>query len=429
MTDPLAARTVALELLGAVLDRRTPLDKAVGTQPKLARLSTRDRAFARLLVATTLRRLGQIDAALRHCLLRPLPRSAARTYNALRLGACQLLFLGTPPHAAVDSSVTLAQGRRKSPFGKLANAVLRRLAREGEAIVATQDAARLNTPDWLWRSWSTAYGETTARAIANAHLEEPPLDLTVKADPEGWAGRLDARVLATGSLRRPAGGRIEALAGYTEGAWWVQDVAAAMPARLLGDVQGARVLEMCAAPGGKTAQLAAAGARVTALDRSERRLGRLTENLRRLRLIAETVCADGTEWRAPEPFPFVLLDAPCTASGALRRHPDIAHIKRRGDVAALAPTQARLADAAVANLAAGGVLVYCVCSLEPEEGEARVAELLGRHPELRRRPIRPAEIGGLSECLTKEGDLRTLPCHLAEEGGLDGFFAARLGKE
>jgi 16S rRNA (cytosine967-C5)-methyltransferase len=429
MADPLAARIAALELLGAVLDRRTPLDEAAGAHKGLARLPARDRAFARLLIATTLRRLGQIDAALHHCLLRPLPRKAARARNALRLGACQLLFLNTPPHAAVDSSVMLLQGRRENPFGKLANAVLRRLAREGKDILATQDAALLNLPDWLWQSWSAAYGEETTRAIAKTLLDEPPLDITVKTDPEGWAERLDARMLATGSLRRPAGGRIEELAGYAEGAWWIQDAAAAIPARLLGEITGKRVLEVCAAPGGKTAQLAAAGARVTALERSEKRIGRLTENLRRLRLDVETICADGTQWRAREPFPFILLDAPCTASGALRRHPDITRIKRRRDVATLSPTQTGLAEAAVANLAPGGVLVYCVCSLEPEEGEAQVAALLGRHPELRRQPISAAEVGGLAECISPDGDLRTLPCHLPGEGGLDGFFAARLRKE
>ncbi|MFQ5783949.1 MAG: RsmB/NOP family class I SAM-dependent RNA methyltransferase [Alphaproteobacteria bacterium] len=419
------ARACALDLLDAVLSRRTPFDEAIERHAGLARLAERDRAFARLLVATTLRRLGQIDALIDGCLARPLPAKAARARHALRLGACQLVFLATPPHAAVDATVALVRGRDMAPYRGLVNAVLRRIAGEGRARAAAQDAARLNTPDWLWRRWNAAYGEASARAIAAAHLAEPPLDLTVRDDAATWATRLAATLLPTGSLRRTLGGAVSALPGYAEGAWWVQDAAAALPVRLLGDVAGAAVLDLGAAPGGKTAQLAAVGARVTAVDRAPR-LPRLEANLARLGLAAATVAADMTDWRPDQPAPFVLLDAPCSATGTIRRHPDVARLKRAADVARLAALQDRLLDAACAMLAPGGTLVYCVCSLEPEEGEDRIAALLARRSDFARAPVAAAEVGGLAEFVTAAGDLRTLPCHLAAFGGLDGFYAARL---
>lgn len=422
---PQSARACALDLLEAVLGRRWPLDDAIADHPGLARLAARDRAFARLLVATTLRRLGEIDALLARRLDRPLPAKALAVRNILRLGACQIAFLGTPPHAAVDTMVALAAGRAPPPFKGLVNAVLRRLARERPALADAGDAARLNTPEWLWDSWRAAYGEATATAIAAVHLAEPPLDITVKADADLWAGRLEATVLPTGTLRRPIGGAVSELAGYGEGAWWVQDAAAALPARLLGEVAGETVLDLCAAPGGKTAQLAAAGARVIAVDR-EPRLARLEENLARLRLGAKTVAADVAAWRPDAPAPFVLLDVPCTATGTIRRHPDIVHLKTAADIPRLVALQDRLLAAAVDMLAPGGTLVYCACSLEPEEGPRRVEALLARDRRLARAPVAAAEVGGLAELVTAAGDLRTLPCHLAQFGGLDGFYAARL---
>jgi len=259
-------RAIALQLLGAVLRGGRPLDDALAEQKGLVALEARDRAFARLLVATTLRRLGQIDALIARCLDRPLKARAAEVQDLLRLGACQLAFLGTPAHAAVSTSMTLAGGLRPGGYKGLVNAVLRRLAREGAALAEGQDAARLDTPDWLWQSWQAAYGAETARAVAEAHLADPPLDLSVKQDAAAWAERLGARLLPGGTLRLPPGaGDVSRLPGYDEGAWWVQDAAAALPARLLGDVTGKQVIDLCAAPGGKTAQLAAAGARITAV--------------------------------------------------------------------------------------------------------------------------------------------------------------------
>ncbi len=424
---PPTARSVAIDLIGGVLRRKRPLDDAIEENNEMAGLPARDRAFARLLVAMMLRRLGQIDALIAHCLNTPLPPRAAMVHDMLRLGIAQLLFLRTPPHAAVATSVDLAEVRGFVSHKGLVNAVLRRLSLEGPALVADQDAARLNTPAWLWRGWSEAYGESVARAIAVAHLKEAPLDITVHGDLESWREALEAVVLPLGTLRRNAGGAIISLPGYSAGAWWVQDAAAAIPAKLFGDLAGQPVIDLCAAPGGKTAQLAAAGARVTAIDRSPRRVERLTANLARLALDAECLVADAVQWRPPEPARFVLLDAPCTATGAIRRHPDVPHLKTPDDIARLAAVQERLLASAVEMVAPGGMLVYCTCSLEPQEGVQQVKRLLERRGAgVERRPITPAEIGGLAECLTAEGDLRTLPCHLSDYEGMDGFYAARL---
>ncbi len=271
-TVPATARSVAIDLIGAVLRRKRPLDDAIDDNREMGGLPARDRAFARLLVATVLRRLGQIDALIAHCLNTPLPPRAAMVHDMLRLGIAQLLFLRTPPHAAVATTVDLADHRGFLSHKGLVNAVLRRLSQQGPDLVAAQDAPRLNTPDWLWRSWSEAYGEAGARGVALAHLKEAPLDITVRADLEKWRDALEATVLPTGTLRRTGGGAIMNLPGYAEGAWWVQDAAAAIPATLLGKIAGQRVVDLCAAPGGKTAQLAAAGAHVIAIDRSPRRL-------------------------------------------------------------------------------------------------------------------------------------------------------------
>ncbi len=422
------ARRTALAVLQAVLDDGRPLDDALAQNPVLPKLAPRDRGFARLLAATVLRRLGQTDALIDHCLDRPLKRRDIALRHILRLGAVQLLFLGTPAHAAVSTSLELARGPRLAGQRGLLNAVLRRLAREGSDLVATQDAARLNMPDWLWKRWCAAYGETTTRAIAAAQLAEPPLDLSCKADDsEAWAKRLEAEILPGGSLRLKSGqGDVARLPGYAEGAWWVQDAAAAVPARLLGDVAGKTVLDLCAAPGGKTAQLAAAGAEVIAVERAANRLKRLEENLQRLGLAAATVAADAAAWQPPQPADAVLLDAPCSATGTLRRHPDIAWLKGPDQIAGLTEAQDRLLEAAVTMLKPGGLLVYAVCSLQPEEGPERIAALLERNDSMVRLPVTEEELPGMAEALTAEGDFRSLPCHLAAQGGVDGFYACRL---
>ncbi len=320
---PNSARQVALDLLGMVLHRKRPLDDAIEDHPAMAELAARDRAFARLLVATALRRLGQIDTLIGECLNTPLAPRAAVIHDVLRLGIAQLLFLRTPPHAAVATSVDLAHARGFLSHKGLVNAVLRRLSLEGPGRIDGQDAARLNTPDWLWRSWSRAYGEERARAIAGAHLKEAPLDLTLRDEDESWCEKLQAVQLPTGSLRRAGGGSVSALPGYAEGSWWIQDAAASLPARLFDEVAGQAVVDLCAAPGGKTAQLANAGAQVIAIDRSARRLDRLIANLRRLGLPVSAIAGGWLTWRPEQPVNAVLLDAPCTATGAIRRHPDV----------------------------------------------------------------------------------------------------------
>jgi 16S rRNA (cytosine967-C5)-methyltransferase len=418
------ARFAACATLDAILRGRRGLDDLV----EASDLDSRDRAFARLLAATTLRRLGQIDALIGGALATPLPPRAHKVQDVLRLGVAQLLFLDTPPHAAVDTAVDLARTLGLNAHVKLVNAVLRRLAREGRDQLAGQDAARLNTPDWLWDSWCAAYGEDTARRIAAAHLAEAPLDITARDDAPSLAAALEAEILPTGTLRRSTGGAVETLPGFAEGSWWVQDMAAALPARLFGPLAGRTIADLCAAPGGKTLQLAAAGASVWALDRSEARLDRLRQNLERVRLTAEVIVADAADWQPPHPLDGVLLDAPCSATGTTRRHPDAPWTKGPGDVAKLAAAQDRLLHAAVDMVAPGGLIVFCTCSLQPEEGPARVDALLTAGAPVVRRPIHPDEIGGLTPLITADGDLRSLPCHLAEKGGMDGFFAARLEK-
>ncbi|MBI4184371.1 MAG: MFS transporter [Proteobacteria bacterium] len=425
------ARAAALRLLAAVLDRQRPLDEALKGDRRFATLEARERAFARLIVATALRRLGEIDALIGACLTRPLPAKTPALAHLLRLSVAQIVFLGTPAHAAVDQGVRLTRGPRLAPYRALVNAVLRRIAAEGPARAGALDAARLDTPDWLWRSWRDAYGEDTCRRIAKAHLAEPPLDLTVRTDAEGWARRLNATPLPTGTLRLPGSASVAELPGYAEGAWWVQDAAAALPARLLlsalGEgAAGAAAIDLCAAPGGKTAQLAAAGARVSAVEKSPRRLKRLGGNLARLGLSARLIEADALTWRPESPADAVLLDVPCSATGTLRRHPDVARLKRPEDIAALAALQDRLLAAAAPMVRPGGVLVYCACSLEPEEGPERVAAFLAGGAPFAPVPVRAAEVGGLAGAITERGELRTLPCHLAEQGGMDGFYAARL---
>jgi 16S rRNA (cytosine967-C5)-methyltransferase len=430
----LDARRIAAEIVGGVLRRRRPLDELLETE-SLHALAARDRALVRSIVATVLRRLG----TLRHLLLgqldRGLPPDAPQVEATLLIGAAQILFLDVPDHAAVDLSVRLAQAdRHASRYSKLINAVLRRLTRDGKKRLAALDTPLLDTPDWLMRRWIAHYGEETARALTAAHIHEPSLDLTVKGDADAWAATLGGRVTPTGTVRVNASGPVPQLAGYDDGAWWVQDAAAALPARLLGDVAGRNVADLCAAPGGKTAQLAAAGARVTAVDRSAARLRRLRDNLTRLKLDADVVEADAAQWQGGSldagPFDAILVDAPCSATGTIRRHPDIPWLKSEADVAKLAALQGRLLDRAAALVKPGGTLIYCTCSLEPEEGENQVAALLSRNAGMRRHPIATHEIADQAQFLTAEGDLRTLPCHWPDTdsrmAGLDGFYAARL---
>jgi 16S rRNA (cytosine967-C5)-methyltransferase len=429
----LAARRIATEILEGVLRRGRSLDDQLdggGVHAGLASLPERDRALTRRLVATVLRRLGTLRHLLGLYLERGLPADSPRVETALLIGAAQVLWLDVPDHAAVDLSVRLVQAdRRDAGYAGLVNAVLRRVAKNAAQQLHGMDTVTLDTPDWLMARWRGAYGDALARSIAAANGQEPALDVTVKSDAARWANALGGAVLPTGSVRAIVHGPVPRLPGYADGTWWVQDAAAALPAQLLGDVAGKRIADLCAAPGGKTAQLAAAGARVTAVDRSAPRLERLKQNLARLGLTAETVAADVTEWEA-EPFDAVLLDAPCSATGTIRRHPDIPWLKRESDIATLAALQRRLLARAVELTRPGGLIVYCTCSLEPDEGVAHVTALLAGDSRVRRRPVVADEVHGRPEFLTTAGDLRTLPCQLPDSNpqmaGLDGFYACRM---
>jgi 16S rRNA (cytosine967-C5)-methyltransferase len=426
----LAARRAATSLVHGVLQRGRPLDEALD-DPKgpLAALDPRDRALARAIAGMALRRLGSLRAAIAKFLRKPLdPRGALE--SILLTGAVQILLMDVPDHTAVDLAVEQANHDRAArPFAPLVNAVLRNIARERGSLGAFLDNPSRDVPAWLDERRIRAWGAQTAKEIAAAERTEPALDITAKSDAADWALKLKGEVLPTGTIRLLPDGPVPELPGFNDGAWWVQDAAAALPAKLLKAAPGQHVADLCAAPGGKTALLASTGAEVTAVDRSAPRLKRLTENLKRLGLTAQTVTADATQFDGG-PFDAVLLDAPCSATGTIRRHPDVAWLKGPDDIEKLAALQARLLDKAADLVRPGGVLVYSTCSLEPEEGEAQIAALLARRSDLVRDPVTVEELGGEAEFLTPLGEVRTLPSHLPRAeprlSGLDGFYAARL---
>jgi len=419
-TEGLPARAAALDLLHAALSRRAGLDDAL-MRPPFSSLPPRERGHARALVMAALRRLGPIDRMLDQKLQKP-PPEAVR--NILRLGAAELFWMQAPDFAVVSTSVDLAASRKETrPFKGLVNAVLRALTRDGAPAAEPQGLC----PDWLYARWKAAWGAEGAERIAALIAEEPSTDLSFKAPPSpDLAAALEARELPGGSWRTDRGGLVPEWPGFEDGSWWIQDTAAAIPARLLGARPGETAVDLCAAPGGKTLQLAATGASVVAVDRSAPRLKRVSENLARTRLAAETVAADADSWVDERRFDAVLLDAPCTATGTFRRHPDVLWASRPGDVAPLARAQAKLLDSAAGRVKPGGRLVYCVCSLEPEEGEQQVAGFLKRHPDFRLEPIAADEGGAPGASITADGCLRLLPFHV--DGGGDGFFAARFVK-
>lgn len=418
----LPARAAALDLLTTALSRRAGLDEGLG-HPAMAALPPRDRAFARALVMATLRWLGPIDTTLQARLKKPPPE---RIVNVLRLGVAQILVLKTPAHAAVGATVDLCAAQKGGmAFKGLVNAVLRGLTREPPDF----SDPSLMAPTWLAARWRSAFGADDAQAIAALIGAEPATDITLQdpADAGELAAPLEAEILAGGSLRVGLKGEVSSWPGFEDGRWWVQDASAAIPARLLDIERGQTALDMCAAPGGKTLQMAAAGGKVTALDRSAGRIKRVSENLKRTGLGAEVVVADAAEWRDGRAFDAVLLDAPCSATGTFRRHPDMLWVASPADIPKLAAVQARLLDSAARRVKPGGRLVYCVCSLEPEEGEGQVAAFLARHPDFRLEPAAPGEGGAPEASLRPDGTLRILPHH--RPGGTDGFYVARLRRE
>ena len=421
MTQPgLPSRKAALAIVTGVLRQRRPLDAQL---EQLKSLAPRDAGFARALASQSLRHFGELDALIRQLVPKPLaPHKAGPASEILLLGACELLILKVPAHAAVDAANRLAAADNKAVhFKSLINAVLRRLAREGETLRAGLDAVRLNIPDWLWERWVGQYGEETTRAIAAASQHEAPLDIFLKSReataPEG--------TMLFGHSRRIAeAGAVESLPGFGSGDWWVQDAAASLPVQLLGDVKNRRVIDLCAAPGGKTMQLAARGAHVVAVERDAARLARIGENLARTGLTATLVQDEARD--VSQTAPLVLIDAPCTATGTIRRHPDLPWIKGAADVTACMSGAYEILESGAAMLEPGGTLVFAVCSLEREEGEEQIAVFLEAHPEFARTPVTASELFGHAEWITPQGDLRTLPSHLSEIGGMDGFYAARL---
>jgi len=430
----LPARAAAAKILAAVVDKKLPLDGALDHEhgnPAYKALGESDRALVRAILNTTLRHLPRIDAAIASLLETPLPEGARALHHVLAVGAAQILYLDVPDHSAVDLAVEQAnQDPRNRRFAKLVNAVLRRLGREKERILA--DIGNIPPmPAWFIERLAKAYGRESALAISESQLEPAAIDLTVKSDAAGWAARLNGTVLPTGGVRLSAfEGGIPSLAGFEDGEWWVQDAAASIPAKLFGDLTGKRVADLCAAPGGKTAQLILAGGKVTAIDQSENRLKRLRSNLERLGLEAETVAVDLTKFEPSERFDAILLDAPCSSTGTTRRHPDVLWTKGAEDIAKLAALQERLLRHAVTLLNPGGLLVFSNCSLDPQEGEEVVARVLEDVKSIERVSIDARKWPDMSQAITPLGEFRTLPTMLdmpdGFASGLDGFYAAVL---
>jgi len=421
MTDTgLPARRAALAIISGVLQKRRPLDAGLD---QLAGLATRDAGFARALASETLRNMGALDAVLRKFIAKPLaPHKAGTASEILLLGACELLVLKVAPHAAVDAANELAAKDSKAVhFKPLINAVLRKVAKEGKAVLSGLDSERLSTPNWLWSRWTAQYGAGTARAIARAHQQAAPVDIVLKSPNAAFPPSEEL----FGNVRRlNDAGRIDELPGFAEGDWWVQDAAATLPVLLLGDVAGKKVIDLCAAPGGKTMQLAARGAQVTAVEMDGVRAERIKENLARTKLAAEIAQSDARDFDGKAPL--VLIDAPCTATGTIRRHPDLPWIKGAADVTVSAAEAYEILESGATMVEPGGMLVFAVCSLEREEGEEQIAAFLANHSEFARVPVTADDLFGHGEWITADGDLRTLPCHLTDKGGMDGFYAARL---
>ncbi len=417
------ARRAALRLLDDVLGERRLMAEMLGAKGPLARLAPGERARAQRLATETLRHLDRADRMLGPFLKK---RPALTAHNVLRLGVVEICALGAPAHGVVNAAVgILRRGRNTGHAAGLANAVLRRIAPE-----EWEKLAPSRLPKWLRKPLIADYGKARVEAMEAVHAHIPPLDLTPRdGDAPALAARLSGEALPTGSVRLGDPGQVSALPGYAEGAWWVQDAAAALPARVLALRSGARVLDMCAAPGGKTMQLAAMGADVTAIDISPARMRRVAENLARTGLPARSEVANVLEWH-DAPYDAILLDAPCSATGTIRRHPDLPYAKDGSDFPALFDLQARMIDHAVMLLKPGGRLVYCTCSLLPDEGEIQIEDALKRHDSLRLDEAAIAALPGLEESWrVPGGGLRITPEQWAARGGIDGFYIAALVKQ
>lgn len=414
MTNENAPRIAALNILTAVLYKNANIDDACDAI--VADFAKRDSAFIRMLITTTVRRLGQIDDLIAKALEKPLPRRGQTAMNILRLGVAQLMFLKTPPHAAVSTSVDLCRAVQQDFYVPLINAIMRTMTRRGDKWLSAQDAEKLGTPSWLWQSWEQSYGAQKARAIAAANLCPADNFIVVKENPAYWAQKLTGEVVFGNCIRLPSLANMSHMEGFATGDWWVQDAAATFPVRLFDDIQGKHVADICAAPGGKTANLMMRGAHVDAIDISKNRLARVAENLSRLHLSANLIVADATKITGQ--YDAVLIDAPCSATGTIRRHPELVLHRTQADIDKLADTQARLLTHAHQLVRKGGEVVYCTCSLQKQEGEAHILALKNLYD------IIPITQPDLVPFQTSDGFLRTFP-----NNRLDGFFIAHLRKK
>ena len=423
----LEVRQLAARLVERIVRDGVTIEESLRTASGITQLEQRDRSFLHVLLLTVFRHLGEIEWVLKSHLAKPLPRKSGPANFILWVSTAELLFLGVPAHAAIDQAVRTARSDRNAThFSGLINAVLRKIAAQGKSALGKYDGPPLNSPGWLWSRWCQNYGAGYARKIDAAHRLEPFLDISVKSGPDLWAERLGGMALPTGSVRLNADhAAVTELPGFSDGAWWVQDAAAALPARLLGDVGGKEILDLCAAPGGKTMQLIAAGAKVTTVDSSAQRLIRLRDNLARTGMSAEIIEADILALGMTKQFDGVLLDAPCSATGTIRRHPELAYLKSESQIFQLAKLQKQMLDCASERVVPGGLLVFCTCSLEPEEGEKQIEEFLARRPEFE---VVEPDIAGLpGEFVMPDGWIRTLPfMKIGSSEGLDGFFAVAL---
>ena len=431
-TPGVPARLCALYILRAVLERKQSFNESLfkNFDPQLiAKLSVQDRGFAWAIAATVLKRKGQIDALLEKYLKHSLPQRARGVEFILRIGIGELLFLKNSPHAVVSTAQEVAKTEKGlTKYTGLINALLRRVSREGESLLEKEIFPILNIPEWIDDRWQQNYGSDEVQRIANAITEEAALDITVKSDPELWSEKLGGTILPTGSIRVKTSEKINDLTGYQDGEWWVQDAATALPVRLLGDIQGQRVLDLCAAPGGKTLQLVTSGAKVTAVDISSSRLKRFYENISRVGAKVEVVNEDILKWEPDLKWPVIILDAPCSSTGTVRRHPDVFYLKSEHDINELAALQKNFLAKAIDWLEPNGTLLYCTCSLEPEEGKDLIADFLSGQRNFKAVQFDAARIGNQDQFITADGALTTLPSHWPKLGGLDGFFAQAIQK-